>query len=397
MTAPAPRTLRVGIDGRAFSSPAGGVRRYAAGLVAALLALDEPPNLVALGGRDIPPGVAHVQEPPHPPTNVGWTIVGLPRAAARARVDLIHAPAYTAPLWAGVPVVLTIHDVSYARHPEWYPYRRDRLRRAFYRRSARAAAEILTDSEFSAAEIHAAYGIAPGRITVAPLGVSRDFSPAGDASLPGELPAGVTRPFLLHVGDLHERRNLAVVVDAVLEARRHFGALPALSLVLAGIDRGVAAGLCEIAREAEAPDAVVMLGVVAEPQLHMLYRSAAALVYPSRYEGFGLPVLEAMASGTPVIGSRAASIPEVLGDAGVLVDPEDTQGWTDAIVDVVKDEHRRRRMRAAGLARAAEFTWARTARITRDVYHRAAAKTGPADRARPAQGSHATAHGPADS
>jgi alpha-1,3-rhamnosyl/mannosyltransferase len=338
-----------------------------------------------------------VQEPPHPPTNVGWTIVGLPRAAARARVDLIHAPAYTAPLWAGVPVVLTIHDVSYARHPEWYPYRRDRLRRAFYRRSARAAAEILTDSEFSAAEIHAAYGIAPGRITVAPLGVSRDFSPAGDASLPGELPAGVTPPFLLHVGDLHERRNLAVVVDAVLEARRHFGALPALSLVLAGIDRGVAAGLCEIAREAEAPDAVVMLGVVAEPQLHMLYRSAAALVYPSRYEGFGLPVLEAMASGTPVIGSRAASIPEVLGDAGVLVDPEDTQGWTDAIVDVVKDEHRRRRMRAAGLARAAEFTWARTARITRDVYHRAAAKTGPADRARPAQGSHATAHGPADS
>jgi alpha-1,3-rhamnosyl/mannosyltransferase len=364
--------LRVGIDGRAFSSPAGGVRRYVTGLVDALRALDDPPDLIALGGRHRPAGVPHVPEPPHPPTNIGWTVIGLPRAAARAGVDLIHSPAYTAPLWSGVPVVLTIHDVSYARHPEWYPYRRDRLRRAFYRRSARGAAEVITDSAFSAAEIQAAYGIAPERITVAPLGVSHDFSPAGEAFLPGELPAGVMPPFLLHVGDLHERRNLGVVVEAMLEARRHFGALPALSLVLAGIDRGVGDGLCEIARAAGAPEAVVKLGVVEEEQLRMLYRSAAALVYPSRYEGFGLPVLEAMASGTPVVGSRAASIPEVLGDAGILVDPEDAQGWADAIVQVVNDEHRRSTMKAAGLARAAEFTWARTARITLDVYRRAA-------------------------
>jgi glycosyltransferase involved in cell wall biosynthesis len=363
------RRLRVGIDGRAFSSPAGGVRRYVAGLVSALLALDDPPDLVALGGRSIPPGLAHVGEPPHPPTNLGWTLIGLPRAAARARVDLIHAPAYTAPLWSPVPVVLTIHDVSYARHPEWYPYRRDRLRRAFYRRSARGAAAIVTDSAFSASEIRAAYGIPAARITVAPLGVTTDFSPP-DASLPVELPSGVTPPFLLHVGDLHERRNLAVVVDAMLQARQHFSALPALSLVLAGIDRGVGDALCTIAREADAPEAVIRLGVVEEDELRLLYRSATALVYPSRYEGFGLPVLEAMASGTPVIGSRAASIPEVLGEAGILVDPEDTPGWAEAIVRVVNDERSRGAMRAAGLARAAEFTWARTARITDDVYRR---------------------------
>lgn len=104
----------------------------------------------------------------------------------------------------------------------------------------------------------------------------------------------------------------------------------------------------------------------------MLYRSATALVYPSLYEGFGLPVLEAMASGTPVIASRAASIPEVLGDAGILVDPEDVRAWTDAIVRVVNDEHLRRSMTAAGIARAGEFTWARTARITLDVYRKAA-------------------------
>jgi len=99
-----------------------------------------PLDVIALGGSgaSLPAGVPHVSEPWHPPTNLGWAAVGLPRAARRAAVDLIHAPAYTAPLYSAVPVVLTIHDVSYERHPEWYPYRRDRLRRAFYRRSARA-------------------------------------------------------------------------------------------------------------------------------------------------------------------------------------------------------------------------------------------------------------------
>lgn len=344
------------------------MRRYLEGLVPALLALDDAPQLVALGGPpdSIPAGVAHLHEPPHPPTNAGWTLVGIPRAAARAAVDLLHAPAYTAPFWAPAPVVLTIHDVSYERHPEWYPYRRDWLRRAFYRRSAYAATRILTDSEFSAQEIRAAYGIAADRITVAPLGVSHAFEPGTE--MPCELPGGIVSPYVLHVGDVHERRNLMVVVDAVLEARRRFGALPALSLVLAGVDRGAGDALCAVAAEAGAPEAVVRLGTVAEDLLRTLYRCATALVYPSRYEGFGLPVLEAMASGTPVIASRAASIPEVIGGAGILLDPDDTGGWTEAIARVVNDDALRARMRADGLARAATFSWARTARVTMDVY-----------------------------
>jgi glycosyltransferase involved in cell wall biosynthesis len=365
--------LRVGIDGRSFTSAAAGVRRYVEGLVPALLSLDDAPELVALGGdsRVIPPGVAHIHEPPHPPTNAGWSLVGLPRAAARARVDLIHAPAYTAPFWAPAPVVVTIHDVSYARHPEWYPYRRDWLRRAFYRRSARGATHILTDSVFSAAEITAAYGIPPDRITVAPLGVSERFG--ADHQLPCELPPPVVRPFLLHVGDLHERRNLVVALEAVLAARRHFGSLPRLSLVLAGADAGTGESLRAVAAAVDASDALVQLGPVEEHLLQTLYRCATALVYPSRYEGFGLPLLEAMASGTPVIASRAASIPEVLGDAGILLDPDDRRGWTDAIIAVVNDEALRARLRAAGRARAGGFTWARTARTTMDVYRRAAA------------------------
>jgi len=366
----------VGIDGRAFSSPAAGVRRYVHQLVPALLALGEPLELAALGGgpQTMPSGVTHVPEPPHPPTNAGWTLVGLPAAASGAGVHLIHAPAYTAPFLTRTPVVVTIHDVSYERHPEWYPYRRDWLRRAFYRRSAKAAVRVLTDSTFSAEEIAAAYRIPPERISVVPLGVAPGFAPP-DPDVPIDLPAGLSTPFLLHVGDLHERRNLAMLVDALLDARRHFGGSAALSLVLAGVDRGVGDGLCAMAAEAGSPDAVVRLGVVEDDRLRILYHAATALVYPSLYEGFGLPVLEAMASGTPVIASRAASIPEVLGDAGILLPPDDPKAWTQAILRVMNEESTRAAMRARGIARAAMFSWARTARLTYDVYRQAVAPT----------------------
>ena len=377
--------IRVGIDGRAFSSPAAGVRRYVSELVPALLSSDTSLELVALGGspQSIPGDVGHVSEPWHPPTNLGWAAVGLPRAARRAAVDLIHAPAYTAPPHTAVPTVLTIHDVSYERHPEWYPYRRDWLRRTFYRRSARAAAHILTDSEFSRGEIAAAYGIAGDRITVAPLGASKGFGQS-QASVP-ELPAGIVAPFLLHVGDLHERRNLAVVVRGLIDARlrladSHATAIlsdggrdaPSLSLVTAGVDRGVGDRLSALAAKSGAPGALIHLGPVSEPTLRALYLGAAALVYPSRYEGFGLPLVEAMASGTPVLASRAASIPEVVGESGILLDPDDAGRWADAIVNVMTDAVLRARLRRTGLARAAMFSWERTARITLDVYRRVA-------------------------
>ena len=367
------RTLRVGFDGRAFTSPAAGIRRYSTELVCALTSLGEPLEVVALGGDAgaIPPGIERVPESAHPPTNAGWTLIGLPRTAARARVQVLHAPSYTAPFWAGIPVVLTIHDVSYELHPEWYPYRRDRLRRSFYRRSAKTAARVLTVSAFSASEISRAYGIPLECITVTPLGVHSRFG-AGDANLPLDLPAHVLEPFLLHVGDLHERRNLTVVVDALLEARRHFGAAAAMSLVLAGVDRGVAEGLCAMAAQADAPEAVVALGPVEEDRVRALYRGALALVYPSLYEGFGLPLVEAMASGTPVLASHEASIPEVLGGAGLLLDPRDVSAWREAIIRLVNDEALRADLRARGLARAATFTWQRTARLTLDVYREVA-------------------------
>ncbi|MDA1183478.1 MAG: glycosyltransferase family 1 protein [Acidobacteria bacterium] len=370
-------TLRIGLDGRAFSSPAAGVRRYVNGLTRALLALGEPLSVVALGGTNpsvIPEGVGHVAEPPHLPTNLGWTMVGLPQAAWRAGVDVVHAPAYTAPLWSPVPVVLTIHDVSYQRHPQWYPYRRDWVRRAFYRASAHAASRVLTISHFSETEIMAAYGIPAERIAVTPLGVDGGFLP-GDVDRPGDPLAGIRQPYLLHVGDLHERRNLAMLVEAVLEARRDSSPVrQALSLVLAGEDRGVGDTLRAIAERSGEADAVVRLGAVDEADLRRLYAGAIALVYPSLYEGFGLPIVEAMACGVPVIASRAASMPEVLGDAGILLDPSDRGAWTQAIIDVVGSERTRARCRAAGLRRSAEFTWARTATLTLEAYRQVCAR-----------------------
>ena len=362
------RGVRVGFDGRAFSSPAAGVRRYAGQLVRALLALGEPLAVVALGGRseDIPPGVEQVSESWHPPSNAGWTLVGLPRTAGRARVDLIHAPAYTAPFWAGVPVVLSIHDVSYEVHPEWYPYRRDPLRRYFYRRSASSAARVVTISSFSANEIVSAYGLDRNRITVTPLGV--DPALVDGVAHSASLPPAVKTPFFLHVGDLHERRNLVMLVGALLAVRRMGGPCAAASLVLAGVDRGVGAQLRAACAEGGAPHAVVLLGTVDDDQLRALYRTTVGLVYPSLYEGFGLPLIEAMAAGAPVVGARAASIPEVVGDAALLLDPRDASAWRDALARLVTDESLREDLRERGRARAAAFTWERTARLTLEVY-----------------------------
>ena len=366
--------LRIGFDGRTLTSPAAGVRRYASQLLKALSALGEPMQLVILGGAataDVPAGCERVGEPPHPPTNAGWSIVGLPWAARRSRVDVLHAPAYTGPFWSAMPVVLTIHDVSYARHPEWFPYRRDGLRRAFYRRCALSAAAVITDSAFSAAEIRAAYGIQRERITVVPLGVESPAMHAAGSS--GQaLPSRVRTPFLLHVGDLHERRNLQTVVSALKIARQSHQEMASVSLVLAGVDRGVGDALRDQAAREGLGDAVIVLGTVPEPQLWAMYRCAAALVYPSRYEGFGLPVLEAMSCGTPVIASEAASIPEVVGDAGILVDPVDVAGWSSALIRVLTDSGLQERLRRAGRERAAAFSWTRTAQATLDVYRRTA-------------------------
>ena len=366
--------FRIGVDARAFSSPAGGVRRYTWEIYSRL-ARETDVEVVAVGATadsQLPPCVLR-----HPatafPTNLGWTALSLPLAARRARLNVFHAPAYTAPLWGVHPQAVTIHDVSYERVPEWNAYKNDRARRWFYRRGALAADRVITDSQFSRREIAAAYAISATAIDVVPLAAAESFTPgAFDES---RVPAGVRRPYVLHVGDLQVRRNLETALGALIGVRPgsnrgQTGVRPGSDrgqtgvrplLVCAGVDRGIGESLRAQARAADDPDALVLTGPVDDATLLNLYRGAEMLVYPSRYEGFGLPIVEAMRCGIPVIAARTSSLPEVVGDAGILVDALDVAAWTDAIAGILNDATAAASLRQKSIARAAEFSWNRTA------------------------------------
>ena len=220
------------------------MRRYVNELTSACLQIAPDLEFVAIGAGtgSLPSALTNFPAQSWLPTNLGWCLDGLPRASRRATLDLFHAPAYTTPLWGVHPLVVTIHDVSYERHPEWYPYRSDRVRRWFYRRSARSADFVITDSEFSRKEIEAAYGIGPDRIRVIPLGVGAPFTPAAEPAHP--LPPPEER-FILHVGDLHPRRNVGVLVDALALLRARPDELRHTVLVLVGADLGSAAAITE--------------------------------------------------------------------------------------------------------------------------------------------------------
>ena len=334
--------------------------------------------MVAIGAGQhspLPRGVRGVRARSWVPTNLGWSVDGLPRAARRTAFDVFHAPAYTAPLWGVHPLVVTLHDVSYERRPEWYPYQVDRLRRWFYRRSALSADLVITDSDFSRREIEAAYGIHSDRIRVVPLGVGAPFvvdraACATHASPPESASDG---PVILHVGDLHARRNVGVLVEALALLRRRDDELKHTVLVLAGTDRGSGPDIRARADALGVTSAVRTVTVADDATVVAWLRRASLLAYPSLYEGFGLPALEAMATGTPVVASTAASIPEVVGQAGLLVEPTDVRAWYEALVAVLGSPARSAQMRDAGVAHAQAFTWRRTAIATREVYRELAA------------------------
>jgi glycosyltransferase involved in cell wall biosynthesis len=356
---------RIGFDGRALASPAAGVRRYTTELFGALAVLDPDLTVVAVGapeGMALPARVERGPGAASLPSNLGWMLTGLPRAARQARLDLFHAPAYTVPSGAPRPLVVTIHDVSYDRHPEWYPYRRDPIRRAFYRRCARAADRVITDSTFSKAEIAAAYELRPESIDVVPLAAGPAFAPGPPMPLPSSIPPR----YLLHVGELHVRRNLPVVVRALAILHRLRPDLADVGIVVAG----TAGEGAKPASESGAAPRLTFTGHAEETLLLALYRSATALVYPSRYEGFGLPLVEAMACGVPVLASHSSCIPEVTGGAAVLLDPDDDEGWSTAIARVLDDRDYAADLREAGLRRAMQFSWRRTAEETAGVYAR---------------------------
>ncbi|HEY3132771.1 MAG TPA: glycosyltransferase family 1 protein [Acidobacteriota bacterium] len=274
--------------------------------------------------------------------------------------DLFHFPAYTASSRMSCRKVVSIHDVSYAAYPNWYPHSGGKIRQRFYRRSAECADGIITLSQFSKSEITRVYSIEPSRIFRVHLasGLER-VKPAQRWDRP---PKG--QWYLLHVGDLHARRNLLTALDAfnVVSEERH------LDFVLVGRDLGARSDIQQHARKLGCQNRLHFLQDVPLDQMPHWYRNAALLVYPSLYEGFGLPLLEAMQCGCPVVASRAACIPEIAGDAAWLVDPLNAREIAEGIRAILVQPETRAQLIEKGLQRAQQFSWKKTAEQTVGVY-----------------------------
>lgn len=349
--------IKVAFDARALVSPSRGVQRYTQELYGEIARRGVPTTAVGTdSSMTLPHGVAGVPSPFDPQSNLAWCAWGLPAAARRAPFDVFHAPAYTAPLFGVHPVVVTLHDISYEAAPAWYPYKRDRIRRAFYRHSAARARAIITDATATRDAIVEHYGGPRARIHVVPLGVGAAFRPAESR----RADAAPASPFVLAVGDVHARRNVPTLVEAIRIAQ---ATVPELTLVLVG--RTLDA---DGTRDAQWPPFVRVERDISDARLVALYQQAAVVAGPSLYEGFGLPLLEAMACGTPVVAAHASVTPDTTGDAAILVDPMDPKEWANVIVELLRNPERAADHRARGLRRAAQFTWSRTADATLAVF-----------------------------
>jgi O-antigen biosynthesis alpha-1,3-rhamnosyltransferase len=296
--------------------------------------------------------------------------LGFSSGLLRHRIQVYHEQNYI-PLAYNVPVVITIHDLSWVRYPETHPLDRVRwLERGLPKALARASA-VLVDSDFVRAEVLATFGVAPERVRTAYLGVSDDYRPRAakeTAATLRELDL-MHGGYLLTVGTIEPRKNLTHALEAYAdlpaEVRERY------PLVVAGAQGWRASAMVIRLRQLAERGQIRFLGHVSAAALPDLYAGAALFVFPSLYEGFGLPPLEAMASGTPVLVSDRASLPEVVGDAGATIDPEQPEITTAKIAEMLGDPALRAAMVTRGLARAAGFTWEACAAVARDAYRRA--------------------------
>jgi glycosyltransferase involved in cell wall biosynthesis len=346
--------------GQLFQPVPGGIGRYVEGLARVLP--EAGIDLVTFAAGSPAPGT-HRELTDHVdlgPPGAPWRYElwhRLRRPQLHIDADVVHAPSLAVPPAGDTPLVVTVHDLAFLRHPEVFTKRGVAFHRRGLAIAHRDAVAIITVSEFTRTELVRA-GFAPETIHVAPLGIDI-VPPDGDAVLDARLAAiGVREPFVLSVGTIEPRKGLDTLAAAFSRVRR---AHPHLTLAIAG-----PIGWLDVPG-IDAPG-IHRLGKVDEATLDALYRRAMLCALPSRYEGFGLPALEAMARGCPVVVSNVTALPGVVGDAGRLVAPGDVVGWTATLGEVLADDAARAEMSARGSARAATFTWSATARAHRDAF-----------------------------
>jgi alpha-1,3-rhamnosyl/mannosyltransferase len=384
--------MRIALDGQPLLAPLTGVGHYTRQLVRALAGLDEPHRYYVLTPyplRIVRRGVARLSRFREP--NVALVVPGWP-TTVRARLarrlgrepelsygidppcDVFHATNNVFPYRVrAARQVLTIHDLTLLLFPEWHPG--DRLARMVpaLEPAVMRAHHIITPSRSTRDDVLKLLPVDPERISVVPEGVDPIFAPRpADEVTAGLAPLGL-RPdeYLLFIGTIEPRKNLLRLLQALELTASTTG-----PLVLAGGQGWNNAAIRTAVERLERAGRVRSLGYVPDELRPVLLTGARAFVFPSLYEGFGLPPLEAMACGTPVLTSNVSSLPEVVGDAALFVSPDDVDALATALARLWSDETLRAELRARGLAQARQFSWERTARLTLDVYRGAPGMNG---------------------
>lgn len=373
------QSLRIAIDAHAVGAKLGGNESYAVNLIEALAQIDSVNNYTIYVTTDEARDRFHQRWPnfkvrstlPHTP------LIRIPLTlSAELRkhpVDVLHVQ-FTAPPFCPCPVVVSIHDLSFEHLPQTFNRRSRTQLRLTVRHSARRAARILSLSEHTRLDIMETYGIEAERIKAIPLAAPKHFAPVEDNR---ELQRvrhnyGIDSDYILSVGSIQPRKNLARLIKAYASLRGGNSAAKLPKLVLVGKCAWLYDQTLRTLEESGVKDSVVLTGYVPEADLPALYTGALCFVYPSYFEGFGLPPLEAMKCGAPVIVGNRTSLPEVVGDAALAVDPFDTDAIAEAIKLLMNNSQLREELSVKGQKRAAAFDWQETARKTLMVYEEVA-------------------------
>ena len=374
---------RIAIDYTAAVRQGGGIGRYTRGLVHALAAMppqDEYVLLVAGSGNDpeLNAPAFHIRNLPLDEryTNIIWHRAGLPFPKVEwftGSIDIFHSPNFVLPPVARASTVLTIHDLSFMRMPQCAePSLREYLSRVVPKAVARAD-RVLADSQNTKSDVIELLDVSPDKVDVVPAGVEARFRPTDERNAleavrrTYHLGKG---PFILSLGTLEPRKNFTGLMEAYALLKRE-EKLPH-RLVIAGGTGWLCEGIFETVRQLQLEDNVTFAGFIADEDLPALYNLADLFAFPTLYEGFGLPVLEAMACGTPVATADNSCMPELVGDAALLIDANDTEGLASAMWRVLSDRELRDSLIGRGLARARRFTWSQAARKLLDAYNRLA-------------------------